>query len=339
MRTFYGLAASLLIAGPAAAQVQRYQSPAGEVEVVGLRRWTLAMLRDSIRHYVPGQDLHDAACMVTLRDSLHFAEASVMRFLMNVPGQPERNSLLVKVIEPQYASRVRWNKPPGDDFSSLLPDYAPYVLAMTDSSGGVWRGGMTYWLQFGDTATRAAALARSPARMRADGERLIAFLASHTADADRRRAVRTLQHDGFWVNRMIAAAVLSNFAASDSTILTLVHALRDPHEAVRGAAGVALHSAPSRAIDWTPVAADLRLLLGGTDLPQIEDLFELLTRTKVSPNLAAKLLRGNGDLLLDHLAVHSPMTADRAHALLVQLHGGTDLGRERRAWAQWIAAL
>ena len=52
-----------------------YDSPNGRVELLGLRRWTLDMLRDSIRRYVPGQELHDAACMVTLRDSLRFARA------------------------------------------------------------------------------------------------------------------------------------------------------------------------------------------------------------------------------------------------------------------------
>ena len=46
------------------------------------------MLQDSVRRYVRGQELYDAACMVTLRDSLHFAEASVERFEMAPPGQP-----------------------------------------------------------------------------------------------------------------------------------------------------------------------------------------------------------------------------------------------------------
>src|SRR5262245_25528250 len=46
---------------PVVAQAS-YDFPNGTVEVLGLRRWTLAMLRDSIRRYVPGQDLHDAAC-------------------------------------------------------------------------------------------------------------------------------------------------------------------------------------------------------------------------------------------------------------------------------------
>jgi hypothetical protein len=53
-----------------------------------------------------GQELHDAACMVTLRDSLHFAEASVARFLMAPPGQPQETFLTIKVIEPQR--RADW---------------------------------------------------------------------------------------------------------------------------------------------------------------------------------------------------------------------------------------
>src|SRR5262245_32844555 len=92
------LAAIIAAATSAFAQAS-YESPIGTVEVLGLRRWTLAMLRDSVRRYAPGQDLHEAACMITLRDSLHFAEASVNYWQLSVPGQPERVFLAIKVVE------------------------------------------------------------------------------------------------------------------------------------------------------------------------------------------------------------------------------------------------
>ncbi len=110
------------------------------------------MLRDSIRHYVPGQDLHDAACMVTLREKLGFADALVTTYEgLNGPGS---EFLLIKLVEPQDRERVRWNAVPLDSFQSLRPDYAPFIVPITDSSGGVWIGRFMNWLQHGDSATR-----------------------------------------------------------------------------------------------------------------------------------------------------------------------------------------
>ena len=334
---------ALLIAlagAPFAARAQvSYESPEGPVEVLGLRRWTLAMLRDSIRHYVPGQDLHDAACMVTLRDSLHFVEASVNRFIMTAPGTPQRTYLAVKVIEPQDAARVQWRPSPGHEFSSLLPEYANLALSITDSLGNVARQGILFWLQSSDTAWRALNMSQAPAPMRGDGTRLYGFLTAHTSERDRKVASQTLRANGLWINRFVAAAVLQNFATGDSSWLLLVRALRDPHEAVRDAALMSLSGLSPHSVDWSPVATDLRLLLGGTNLSASTTVMRLLVSTSVEPSLAAKLLRGNGEWLLDHLGLQSPMESEAAHQLLVRLNGGVDLGVKRAAWTAWVASL
>lgn len=336
--TSLGLATAGSAAAPAAAQVA-YDSPAGRVEVLGLRRWTLAMLQDSIRHYVRGQELYEAACMATLRDSLHFAEASVEHFEMAPPGQPQRSFLAIKVIEPEEAASVQWDTHPRSDYSSLLPDYAPLILAFTDSTGAVRRGRLTYWLQFSDSADRQRALTRAPEKDRADGHRVFAFLDAHRAEGDRRRAVRTLTEDGFWVNRMTAVAVLSNFATRDSTWILLVRALRDPHDGVREAANSVVRALPAHAVDWRASVKDLRLLLGGTDLPAVVTVFDLLSRTDVKPELATPLLRNNARWVLDHLGSGAPMASDAAHRLLVHLNGGRDIGRSRSAWEAWVRTL
>jgi hypothetical protein len=303
-----------------------------------LRHWTLAMLQDSIRHYVPGQELYDAACMVTLRDSLHFAEASVEKFQMAPPGAPQRSFLTIKVVEPDQAARVQWDTRPRSEFSSLLPDYAPLILAVTDSTGIVSRGRILYWLQFADSLSRQRAVARGDAGRRDDGSRVFAFLSERRNERDRTRAMRVLAQDGFWVNRMVAAAILANFGAHDSTWLALVSALRDPHEAVRQAAGQVVSSLSPRPIDWRPAVIDLRLLLGGTNLPAITTVFDLLARTSVAPELASQLLHDNSEWVLDHLGAETPMAADGAHRLLVRLNGGQDLGRARGDWVAWARA-
>ena len=87
MRFSIALLLSCAIAPAALPAQARYDAPKARVEVMGLKRWTLPMLRDSIRHYVPGQDLHDAACMVTLREKLGFADALVTTYEgFNGPG-------------------------------------------------------------------------------------------------------------------------------------------------------------------------------------------------------------------------------------------------------------
>lgn len=332
---------ALCAATSSAAAQSSYESPEGTVEVLGLRRWTLAMLRDSIRRYVPGQDLHDAACMVTLRDSLHFAEASVMHWFMSPPGAPQRAFLSIKVVEPQNKARVQWDSRPRNEFSGLLPDYSALVLAITDTAGAVWRGRVAQWLQYymEDSAGRARGLSRAPERAKADADRVWSFLDQRRSEGDRQRAMRALRRDGFWVNRFVAASVLANFGAQDSTWHALVRALRDPHEGVREFAATSLGMLRPRRVDWAPVASDLRLLVGGTNLPVIETVFQVLEQTEVSPDLARALLRGNADWVLDHMASRAPQANMLAHRLLVRLNKGVDLGPSRTAWKKWAASL
>jgi hypothetical protein len=178
-----------------------------------------------------------------------------------------------------------------------------------------------------------------PASARADEKLVSDFLSSRNREADRVRAMKILAQDGYWANRMVAAAVLSNFAAHDSTWLALARALRDPHEAVREAAEMTLRGLPSRHVDWRPAVADLRLLLNGTNLSAIAVVFDALARTGIAPQLAPSLLRGNAEWILQHLASESPMAGDAAHRLLIQLNSGRDLGKTRDAWEAWIATL
>lgn len=234
---------------------------------------------------------------------------------------------------------MQWDTRPRNEFSSLLPDFAPLIMAVTDSTGGVWLGRLAYWLQFSDSTRGQRALARASESERADANRVTAFLRAHRTEADRARAARILTKDGFWVNRMTAAAVLSNFASHDSTWFLLVRALRDPHEGVREAAGSVLRALPARPIDWRGSVNDLRLLLGGTNLPEMQSIFELLGRTDVAPALASALLRDNGGWVLDHLGSEAPMANDAAHRLLVRLNAGRDLGSSRSAWEAWVRAL
>lgn len=180
----------------------------------------------------------------------------------------------------------------------------------------------------------------APPTRRADAERLWSFLDAHRAESDRRTALAALREDGPYANRVAAAAVLANFAEQDSSWWALVEALRDGNEAVRATAVTALRVLPVREVNWAPVAPSLRALLGGTNVSATQAVMELLDRTKVSPALASPLLgKGNGDWLLTHLRAENPLATYSAHALLVRLNGGVDLGTQDTAWMRWLATL
>lgn len=341
IRTWLVAAAVALAAPPMRAQVA-YDSPRGRVEILGLQRWSLKMLRDSVRSRVPGMELHDAACMAVLRNSLGFADALVSHLSYSAsPNAPAQEYLIIKLIEPHQRARVQWLKTERDTFTVLRPDYAPIVMAVTDTNGGLHVGRVLWPLQFYGRGPKARneAVASAPASMRADAERLWIFLEGRRTEADWRRAIRTLRGDGQHANRLIAASVLANFPDRDSTWYALTEALRDPRADVRAAAASVLREFPARRIDWTPQVKTLRLLLGGTNVDATEQVVEMLARTQVSPSLARRLLRQNAYWVLTHLRAEYPGAATSARALLVQLHGGVDLGPGSAKWNEWIKTL
>jgi hypothetical protein len=278
--------------------------------------------------------------MVTLRDSLHFADAWVNDLTYSpARGEPSRHYLIIKVIEPQDSARVRWRQPPTDTFTVLRPAYATVILPATDSLGELWMSRLLGPLQLypRDSAVRSALMRSRPGASRADAERLWSFLDAHRAEADRRIALAALRKDGPYANRVVAAAVLSNFAEQDSTWWALADALRDGNHAVRTAALEVLRGFPSRRVDWAPAVPTLRALLGGTNVGATQEVLELLVRTQVSSVLARPLLHDNSSWVLTHLRAEYPGASGAAHALLLRLKGGTDLGTGDGAWAQWLA--
>lgn len=331
---------------PGTLGVESYASPQGLVEVLGLRRWTLDMLRDSVRARRPGVELHDAACMVVLRDSLGFPDALVreLNYAARANARAER-FLVIKLVEPGDTARVRWVTTASvDSFRVLRPSFAPLILGAADSAGSFRPGALLYPLQFGaDTVRLAALISRMPPARRAvtvaDVERVRAFRAAHAGEASWRAALRTLGSDGVYANRVAAAVVLAGFPERDSTWRALVSSLRDGNQTVRTTALTVLEALPATPIDWAPAVPALRALLGGTNLEASEAVFRTLARTRVAPTLAAPLLRGNSDWVLAHLRARTPGAAESARALLVQLHGGVDLGSDPAAWTQWLGEL
>jgi hypothetical protein len=286
------------------------------------------------------------ACAANLRLKLKFADASVVTY----PADKTRTKdyLAVTVIEPEDSGRVRYRVINGDSLP-LRADWAPAIRIYNKYNYAVQNAlqlGLLFdtpalhadsttamvssFLKFGGTATGLAEI-----------RRLKAFLHAHQGTADRKLAQQTLDADGDWQNRVIAALILASGANADDPWRAEVEALRDPDGRVSGAASQALNGLRKtdlHQVNWSPDAATVRLLLGGTNLFAHNNVMQLLAATRVAPSLAPALLAGNSSLILAKLASGGTAERSAAHAFLVQM-ASHDYGFEPEAWQPWLNSL
>ena len=315
-----------------------YDSPSGRVEVLGLHHWTLKMLQDSVASRRAGQRLDDAACMVLLRNELHFADASVD--YLTFPGaapSASKDWIVIKVTEPQDSARASWLPIPPLRSKSEASAYPKLMPLLVDSAGDLLPARVFPAIQRYrmPAAARDALLSRVPVAERAAYEALWPFL-----DRQRRAPVARIAEvlaTGVQRDRVIAASALAVHDEDDRSWHLLINALRDSDPVVRVAAQVALQSMPPRTIAWDDDVRSLRLLLGGTNAGATEPLLEILLRTNIRPSLAAALLRGNADWILMHAHAENPRSSAVARAFLVHANNGVDLGSDA-AWRKWAAA-
>lgn len=101
--------AASLAAAPAHAQVV-LENERLRLEIIGLSRWTPAMIQDSLARRAPGRSIMTHACAVVLREQLGFADAAVnvLRGAPSFQGLPARKVVSVTVVEPQDSALVRY---------------------------------------------------------------------------------------------------------------------------------------------------------------------------------------------------------------------------------------
>jgi hypothetical protein len=301
------------------------------VEVLGLKRWTVPMIQDSLARYAPQDSLTSHACAVILRDKLKFADAAASYFERDSAG---RELIVVAVVEPQDSALVRYLSPAPDS----LPDVAQYSAAIAsfrdynmdfqkliqDSAFLVGRSG--------PRKDDAAWIRLEPVR------RLISR--EHNA-AGRRRATRVLARDRNPYNRVMAATVLSGFPESDATWMALANEFRYPYGMVSGTASqilVTLARYTPRRIDWRPALDGITAIMAGTNLFAQVPLIEILARTKISPTLAGPIMRAGAPFLLARVSASPQAGSYSARQLLEQLSGQSH-GSDVSAWARWAETL
>jgi hypothetical protein len=302
------------------------------VEVLGLRRWTITMIQDSLGKYSPRDSLQSHACAAVLRYKLKFADASAALFMTADGKDPPFT--VVTVREPQDSALVHFRALP---FDSVSPD--PTWRQVTDALS---RGAMPAAMAVRAYLTPSASLPPSAtAADSADVGALVAFLRSRNTDEDRRKALAMLQSDPNMYDRVAATLVLANFSERDDTWWALVDAMRETDGPVKSFATDVLRSLSlryPRKIDWRPRSKDLHAMLNGTSLFVIPTLLDVLVRTEIGPDDAGPLLRGGGEIVLEYLRSSKPYYSRPSRALLVKLRGD-DLGAAAEPWRAWIATL
>lgn len=308
------------------------------LELIGLKRWTIPMIQDSLRRQAPELSLLSNACAAILREKLKFADASAVHYTTIRDGKATKPYVAVTVVEPQDSALVRYRGP----FRDSLPDHPAWgvVRDLFERDRRSFEHALMrpdFLLGDGpfndaDSAQRRAPPLPIPLR---------AFLQAHRAPSDRELALTTLAQDGNWRNRMAAVVILANFAHEDSAWWALADALRDPVGFVSGSAEQLLRSlrhAATRRVDWGPATGTLRAILDGTNLFAHDDLMELLAATQVDPALARPLLKDGAYLVLAKLRSQGDREHEAARRFLVQI-AGRDLGNDPVAWEEWVRGL
>ncbi len=335
MRTLLVVALTLVSVPLTAQTPSVIHIPGKTIEVVGLERWTVQMIQDSMNRYAPGDSLQSRACAAVLRYKLHFADAAAEY----IPGSPPDTSLyvFVSVVEPQDSARVRYRTvAPRFDTATIAAEWRAGTDLVQNHSMGFQVGLVTY------LAPAAHRQVPPWAAEDSSGVRLMwSYLDAHRSPADAAAARHTLRDDANMLDRMVAAAILINFSESDSTWWALADVLLESDGYAKGAAAQvldALSGARSRSVDWLPATHTVHALLDGTSLFELPAMIRVLTRTGVGPSLALPLLRGGGHALLAYAGASLPSHRAEALRLLTALRGA-DLGADIGNWRTWIDSL
>jgi hypothetical protein len=209
MRTTITCATLLCVATRVAPAQTIIENDQLRLELIGLKRWTVPMIEDSLRRYAPADSLLSHACAAVLREKLKFADASVVYHTTTMNRKPEKPYLAVTVVEPQDFGLIRYRGPFWD---SLPPRraWAPIRAVFEKHNIAFQTAVQRPDFLSSDAPLRAADSALAPALP------VRRYLHAHHTPKDRQLALTTLATDGNWANRVAAAALLTNFASSDS---------------------------------------------------------------------------------------------------------------------------
>jgi hypothetical protein len=316
----------LFFAAAAAASPVRGQSADTTVEVLGLRRWTLQMLQDSLNNYAPGTTLKSAACAVILRDSIGFAQAAAETAILDSGVY-----ITLSVVEPQDKGklkplRLRDSTVTRAEWQGVISVLRKYPHAFGSLQDYRFFSGKTD--DFGGRAADSASIALRDS---------VRVAASRTRFDD---AVRAFTTDRNPDNRVAAALVLGHFSDRPEAWRALMRGLRGPSDYSTMTGVMILRSLARhrpRQIDWRPSESDLKGLMVGTNLFAYQAVLQVLTATQIDPRLGRSLAVHGKHLLLANLQSKNPQRPGPVIGFLKLAGEENHDARER--WAEWLRGL
>lgn len=326
----YSLFAISLLFSAFTVRAQVVDTPEGKVEFIGLDKWSIEKIKAIMAEKAPGEPLGQCAAVLV---QIGFPTASSS----DVGKINGKDYTVVTLVEPEKANLLK-KKP---EFSDSLPDVENWRkgIDILTKNNRTFQRGVIYYPLFlkGETAKVDELLTKVP--QSAEGiKSFFQFLKTKNTVSDQEHAIWTLYNDGNRHNRMIAAAILANFADSDLTWWTLLDAHRDPIDSVAGTSSqvlTALSTHTPRKVNWMPAIHSIRYLIRGTNVFLFRQVLRVLTNTNINPVMAKSLLKDENHLLLAHLTAQYKDDAEVARNFLKQL-SGKDYGYEIDKWRQWI---
>lgn len=320
---------SLLFVGAAHAQPVQpsavITAPNGTVvEVIGLRRWTVQMIQDSLDRYSPGDSITKHNCAAVMRYKLRFADASAI----TVSGYNASPRMVLVVREPQDSGLVKYRDLPLDS-APVHPRWGTAVKQLR-------RTPMTLnWIA---RRWRGDSLLHVGVAERAQTDSIIQALRPFATEADRVEALRVLQADRNMESRAVAALLLLPHLQRDDSWHALLETARESDGWAKGAAFSVLRSTGARekSVNWTPAAPTLHMLLNGS--ATAFEYAAILNSTGVKASSAPTLLGGGGEMLIAFATSKTPILAQESRRLLVTLRG-QDLGDDPAVWRAWVGTL
>lgn len=265
----------------------------GKVEFIGLEKWNVDELVDTLRAISPNRTLH--ACAVDLRRKLGFPDASAIGYY----DENKNIYTVITVVEDQYRDKIEYLNVPSDTLLPVKDWKLALNISQKDPQSFNWAV-QSYGNVLQENKEETSK--NIPGWVNKENVVLVwNFLLEHQSVKDKELAYWILKSDGNYKNRMIAAAILANFTDSDFTWWMLIDEMRFPDARASNVAQAVVNTTLEtnpRAVNWKPALHSLKHLLEGTNLFAYNTVLELLAQTGINEELATQLLTERASQLL-----------------------------------------
>jgi hypothetical protein len=297
----------------------------GRYEVIGLERWTLSQLQDSLAAHDASLTSH--TCAAVLRHALGFPDVSVVLHPAGEGGRPTK-FFEIMVLEPGDSARARFLPVPAESLPTREV-WAELALPFQHNNN-LWNFLLNYPEALYSRLPIDSLLERSP-----DTEHLRSALGSLPLPLLVDTALGTLQSDHNPSNVFPALLVLGSPASGAAGLAALSRILRSPYSFISLSAAHLLGYRLTRehAVDWDPLVPDIRAVLDGTNLFALAPVMHLLRENRPPRSAGERMVAGGGRMLLARLAAADSVVRTEAQELLVTLTGDS-LPPNRAIWAE-----